>query len=278
MTYLAEWFKCFAKFLRDEAYVNAILAAIEVTKKHEAWMVEYSDMSTSAKTWMVEQTAKFTDCREGKDGHGDSTIAIKATLDAFYRYKHEVKPEKRGVLTNVEGHLSTLHASQRNNDRAPLHIPDPDQNTSALEKVWFAMEEKEDAYEMSIRDSYSHFQRLEATVQMLTAKCAKLKAWMMVQQQVFNPETGQYGSSSVACTALLDSFNLYETQASLYYVPDKLQTMLTSDGMALHASHPELTESVSELTVLMTATTAMASVYQDRLRATAHEYAMLFAT
>jgi hypothetical protein len=210
MTYMAEWFKCFAKFLRDEAYVNAILAAIEVTKKHEAWILEYKEMAGEAKVWMEAQTAKFTDCREGKDGHGDSTAAIKATLDAFYRYKHEEKPSHRAVLTNVEGHLSTLHASQRNNDRwnmirllsgyvcawanngsnflvvgysrSPLHVPLEEVSIVSLEKVWQTMEENEDTYEQSIRDSYSHFQRLESTVMLLKAKCVKLKAWMLVQQ------------------------------------------------------------------------------------------------
>jgi actinin alpha len=274
ITYLAEWFKCFAKFMKDEAYVNCVLKAIETTKKHDELIVQYDAEGIKIQEWITDTESKFSNVKEGAEGFGNTTAAIKTTLDAFYDYQFNIKPENKAAITNLEGLLTMLHASEKNNDR-PMHEVPAELHSTKLAENFATLEARETAYEAAARESYAHFQRIDNILQRFEAKYAKLKRWMGEQQAIFNGS--DLGSSSLACEALLDNFGLFETQQTLYYDKDALAGVANAEGIDLHAGHPGVVSKISELEQLMGETNSAGQAYKQKIAQNKEEWERLAA-
>lgn len=83
-----------------------------------------------------------------------------------------------------------------------------------MEEHWTALEETEDLYENSVRQSYSHFQRLDVTLARFRQRHSKMTAWVEQQIEVFSSE--QYGNSGVMVEQLLENFAAYKEQLTQY--------------------------------------------------------------
>ena len=212
-------------------------------------------------------------CKEGADGHGDTTGQIKSTLDSFYAYRREDKPPKAEELPDVGALLGKLHASQKPNNRT-LFAPADGRAPQVLQEDWSALEVQEDTFEKSARDAYIHFQRLEVTIEKFNSKQAKALAWLQSQRSLF--EAGDYGSSVVSCSALLANYSLFEEQLKLYRDgAEKLRAMTRDDGMSLHAESPALRTKMDELDEAIKSTDDAGRRYKDMLMRNKKEYAKL---
>ena len=210
--------------------------------------------------------------REGVDGFGDATAAIKGTLDSLYEYKRDNKPVQRAAAANLEGVLNTLHASARNNNR-PLHVPVEGHNIPDLEQDWAGLEQQEEDYERAALDSFQHFQRLECTIARFKVKADKLDNWIGAQVQLFTSD--DYGSSSVANLALLEVFEGYTKQLALnkLVILEKLPRWCEDDDMALHADHADLVQRAADLHAQMEVAEGQGVAYKLGLEASKVEYA-----
>eukprot|EP00937_MAST-01D_sp_MAST-1D-sp2_P000560 g560.t1 len=273
LTQLAAYFKEFANRAKGENLIKAVHTAIEVTRRHDRWIAEYGSDSKELKEWIASTTARYGNCREGADGHGDTTEGIKSTLDAFYGYKRADKPGRAEGLPSVGALLAKLHQSQKPNNRTPFspasgHAPDD------LVSDWGELEAREDAFEKSARESYLHFQRLEVTIEKFSNKHAKALSWLAQQTEIF--EKGEFGDSVVACSSLLDNHNLFTQQFKLYKEgAEELRAMTTADHMELHAKSPELGTKMKELDDAIARTDQAGRQYHDRLTRNKKQYALL---
>jgi hypothetical protein len=74
-------------------------------------------------------------CGAGRDGHGDTTEAIRAKLDAFIGYKRVERAARKAELAELTGFMNTLQTSCRNNDR-PVYTAPEEISPPALEELW----------------------------------------------------------------------------------------------------------------------------------------------
>ena len=212
LTYVSFFFKQFSVYKRDQANVNAIKKACDITIRHDDWIEQYNTGSGALKEWIAGTTAYYGERREGVEGFGNDTATIKATLTKLYGYKRDNKPVQKAAGANLEGVLNTLHASARNNNRV-RYAPSEGHATADLEADWSSLEQQEEDYERACVASYGHFQQLECTQTRFGVKAGKLSNWIMAQSQLF--QSGDFGASSVANLALLEVFINYAKQLEL---------------------------------------------------------------
>ena len=122
MASLCFFFTEFSRYGREVSAVRSIANACDVTQRHDAWSSEYQEKTAALNGWIEATTSTFSHCEEGKAGHGDTTPAIKATLDALLAHKRGAKPERKAEMQQLGGLLNTLQSSCRNNSR-PLYRP-----------------------------------------------------------------------------------------------------------------------------------------------------------
>ena len=120
--------------------------------------MQYDAKANELKNWMSQMQTAF-----GDTNHGQELEEIKSRLTKFAQYRRGEKPERREQLTEVAGHLNTLNASCRNNNR-PIYEPPDGESIPELETDWDTMQAQEAAYQTSLQDAYTLFQRLEATL------------------------------------------------------------------------------------------------------------------
>jgi actinin alpha len=273
MTQLAAYFKEFANRAKGENLIKAVHQAIEVTKKHDGWITEYGANSSALKSWIGDATARYQNCTEGKDGHGDTTEKIKGTIDAFYAYKRGDKATRAKDVPAVAALLAKLHSSETPNGRT-LYAPAADVTPDALAASWTALKSQEDTFEASVRDSYAHFQVLDTTIAKFKSKHAKAMSWLASQRGIF---TGaDYGDSVVVCGSLLDNYALFDSQFKLYKEGAEVLRGWSKDNlMPLHAGHPELEALMKQLDEAIAETDSAARTYHKMLTLNKKEYAKL---
>lgn len=273
MTQLAAYFKEFANRAKGENLIKAVHQAIEVTKRHDGWIAEYGTSSTALKSWISDATARYRNCAEGAEGHGDTTEKIKSTIDSFYKYKRSDKAEQAKEVPAVAALLAKLHASEKPNGRA-LFAPAAGATPEALETDWTALEAQEDTFEGSVRESYAHFQVLDITIAKFKSKHAKAMSWLASQREIFT--AADYGDSVVVCGSLLDNYALFTAQFKLYKEgAEVLRGWSKDNGMPLHAGGPELVALMEALDEAIAETDAAARAYHDALTRNKKEYAKL---
>jgi hypothetical protein len=274
MTYLAMWFKCFAKFLKDEAVVNAIKGAIDTRIQHDGWVAAYAAGAAEQQAWMQGHVAKYSNTAEGKDGHGDTTETIKGSMDAFYEAQRTEMPEAKARLADLQVSLSTLLASQRKNGR-DLFAPAEGNTPEALDQQWAALEGVMASYEVSLRASYVHFKQLDTVLAKLGLDCTKASSWLREQSALY--EAADYGANSpMENQAAVAAFELGERQlAVLEDALPALQAATVDSGMGLHASAPQAMAQVGEVESELQRTRELGCMFKLGLQATAQELSKL---
>jgi len=130
ITYVAFCFKGYVDYLRRLGQAKSIGKAIDITKRHDQWIAEYTEGATALRDW-VTSTSEFY----ASEDHGDTAVAVKATLDSFNQYKSETKPDWKAQLTALEGTFNTFMTSCRNNNR-PMYTPEASLVLSQLQASW----------------------------------------------------------------------------------------------------------------------------------------------
>lgn len=150
----------FADYLRRAGLARAICKAIDITRRHDAWIEEYTTKATELQAWTAETTAQF----QSRD-HGNTADLVKETLVAFNqyvelfvlpavkhcavvshgvwqqlrtlidRYKADVQPGYKATKGQLEGVYNTLCASARNNNR-PLFQPEAGLTQEDINTSW----------------------------------------------------------------------------------------------------------------------------------------------
>ena len=154
--YVAFLFKVFASYQKTSAYVKSVSRALNLTGKLSDWIMQYDGQARELKAWITKMSAAFKDAY-----HGQDLTEIRKKLERFNEYRRGEKPEKREQLTELSGHLQTLNASCRNNQR-PEYMPNAGESISELETDWASLQDLEAIFQQSLRDTYILFQRLEA--------------------------------------------------------------------------------------------------------------------
>ena len=256
---------------------DSLLASVQETlalnRQHAEWTAQYEAVARELADWTTKSAASWQNTTEGKDGHGDTTPLVKATLDGFYDYKKKEKPPMVTSLANAKEMLGNLHASQRKNNRT-LYVAPRGLGMETLEKQWGDCGGVEDKFEKSIRASYGHFLALDGTIARFTVKGEKIGEWLDARTTEF--EKQEYGNSTLMAATLLENFALYEQQMELYRNPDpSYESTVNGNGMELHAEHPKLTETLAALLAKLEATGAAGTAYKAALEGNAAEYAKL---
>jgi hypothetical protein len=271
LAYLSQWFKTFAERLKGANLVKAIHAAIEVTKRHDEWIKEYDNSSTSSVAWIDSKASGFSGREEGANGFGDNSAKIKETLMNFYEYKKSEKPEWKGTIAKLEGLLAKLHSSQRPNNRDEYG---PAVNAQQMHDKWAEMETNENEYENVVRDSYATFLGLEKLQDKFNHKHNKCMNWLQMQIDFFSK--GDHGGSTIACEALLDNFKVYQEQIKLQHESVKtLQGYAATEKMAIHRDYSELEQKLKALEAKLVETEEAADKYKRSILANKQEFSKL---
>jgi Ca2+-binding EF-hand superfamily protein len=175
--YVAFLFKLFATYQKTGAYVKSVNRALNLTGKLSKWILQYDGKAKELKQWIAQMSEAFQDSNHGRD-----LEEIRSKLSRFIEYRRGEKPERREVLTELGGHLQTLNASCRNNQR-PIYEPANGESMPELEADWSAMQEHEAAYQQSLRDTYVLFQRLEATRSSFVNGADQAEAFLLSTQE-----------------------------------------------------------------------------------------------
>jgi len=117
----------------------------------------------------------------GDTNHGQELEEIHSRLNKFANFRRGEKPERREQLTELAGHLNTLNASCRNNNR-PVYEASEGESVPELESAWDDMQEQEAAYQTSLQDAYILFQRLEATLNNFNAGADQVETFVQDTQ------------------------------------------------------------------------------------------------
>ena len=108
----------------------AVAQAINITKRHDSWIVEYNEKATALKTWMDETKTTYDGAETG-----NTAAALKEAVDNFNYYLSGVKPEWKQKRLELEGLFNTFAASCRNNDR-PVYQPEEGLTMDDLRAQW----------------------------------------------------------------------------------------------------------------------------------------------
>jgi len=258
LTYIAFIFKGMADFLRRQGLAKSIGKAIDITKRHDAWIEEYNAKATELAMWVAEQTAAY-----GVREHGSTAAEIKGGIDAFNQYKSGDKPVYKGKLAALEGLFNTFVSSCRNNNR-PVYCAPEELRLTTIEASWKALEEAENEYESHIRGDYRQFRTYENTIARFNVKTEKANAWIAAQSETF--ASGLYGETLVATQTLLSAYATYEKQLEHFVALEAtLTAWSSSDGIERHVQHPELVEALAGVSAAMVAMQEAGAAYKVQL-------------
>ena len=271
MTYLCEWFKVFAKFMKDEAQCAVIAQAIATTRRHDGWIAEYKESAAALTAALAAARERVSNTAEGAGGFGDTTAAVKDAFEAFYVELNEGKPVRKKQLHSTLSAHARLHSSQRSNDRTLFEAP-AEITTDVLQAAWNALVAQEAAYEAAVRGAYKHFQQLDTQIERFLARAAKSKGFLAEQKALF--DANDLGDSTIACNSLLDAYGAFEQQFDLHAkaVGGELRAAATENNIEVHAGAADVAAKLTELDELVAATRAAGQAYHDALKANLVEF------
>jgi Ca2+-binding EF-hand superfamily protein len=211
--YVAFLFKLFATYQKTGAYVKSVNRALNLTGKLSKWILQYDGKARELRQWIAQMSEAFQDTDHGRD-----LEEIRNKLARFNEYRRGEKPERREVLTELGGHLQTLNASCRNNQR-PVYEPADGESMPELEADWSAMQDHEAAYQQSLRDTYVLFQRLEATRSSFVNGADQTEAFLSSAQEQVDAhkatvESKDDGSGSLSVTSVEAQIHDIQNMAS----------------------------------------------------------------
>lgn len=207
-TYMNEFYLLFATALQAEHYIQAILKATAVTRRHDDMIARYNAGAADLAGWTADQTTTYSNF-----DYGTTTEQIKTQLMNFYGYRNADKPSRAGQLIDLTGTLNSLRSSCNSNNR-PVFEPADNIKPEALEGAWTDLEELENRHEAKLRDMYTTFQEIDFAVEKFRGRADKLERWIAEKSDLF--EAADFGSGVVGAEICANSFEIYERQLAKY--------------------------------------------------------------
>ncbi len=207
-TYMNEFYLLFATQMQADHYIDAIVKACAVTRRHDDMIAKYNSTAADLKSFLADKQAHF-------DGfeYGRTTEAIRDQLMVFYEYRNGEKPPMAGRIIEVSGTLNSLRSSCKSNMR-PVFKPADEFAPEVIEAGWSALEGKENAHEAKLRELYLKFQEVDFAAQKFNARADKFEKWAADRSEVF--ENADFGSGVVGCEICANSFEIYEGQLAKF--------------------------------------------------------------
>ena len=207
-TYMNEFYLLFATQMQADHYIDAIIKACAVTRRHDAMIAKYNAGAAELNKFLAEKTAHYDNF-----AYGSSTGAIRDQLMAFYDYRNNTKPQYAGAVIENSGTLNSLRSSCKSNMR-PLFEPAAELQPQAVEAAWGALEEKENAHEATLRDLYRKFQEVDFAAQKFSARADKFDRWSSEKSDVF--DEADFGAGVVGAEICQNSFEIYQDQLAKF--------------------------------------------------------------
>ncbi len=207
-TYMNEFYLLFATQMQADHYIDAIIKACAVTRRHDAMIAKYNAGTAELNTFLADKTAHYDTF-----AYGSSTDAIRDQLMAFYEYRNNTKPQYAGAVIENGGTLNSLRSSCKSNMR-PLFEPAAELQPQAIEAAWGALEEKENTHEATLRELYRKFQEVDFAAQKFGARADKFDRWSAEKNDIF--DESDFGAGVVGAEICQNSFEIYQDQLAKF--------------------------------------------------------------
>jgi len=207
-TYMNEFYLLFATQMQADHYIEAIIKACAVTRRHDEMIAKYNDGSAQLKLFLGDKTDYYENFE-----YGSTTDTIRAQLMEFYEYRNTGKPPMAGLVIECQGTLNSLRSSCRSNLR-PVFEPSDELQPEAIESEWNTLTEMEATHEAKLRDLFTKFQDADFAADKFGAKADKFERWADEKSEIF--DEGNFGTGVVDAEVCNNSHDIYQDQLAKF--------------------------------------------------------------
>lgn len=152
MTYVSEYFHCFASQNVREKSAHRIQKFVEFQKSMEDMEASYENQANDLLIW-IENTIEILNDRSFDSNSYESA---KQLFEAYKRYLATEKPPKNGLKLDIEALYANIQTKLAVNGRTAYSEPS-NLSTSALDAAWDRLEQAEKARGQAVRDNLFKF-------------------------------------------------------------------------------------------------------------------------
>jgi len=207
-TYMNEFYLLFATQMQADHYIDAIIKACAVTRRHDDMIVKYNEGSSSLISFLSDKNDYYSNFE-----YGSNTEKIREQLMEFYEYRNTGKPPMAGLVIECQGNLNSLRSSCKSNMR-PVFEPADELQPEAIESQWKQLDETEAVHEARLRDLFLKFQDADFAADKFDAKADKFERWADEKNDIF--EEGDFGQGVVGAEVCQNSYDIYKDQLVKY--------------------------------------------------------------
>jgi len=262
IAYVSQFFKLFAKASKNDALLKSIRNAVEVTKRHDAWMSQYDGTAQDVATFVSDVHSNLS-----APSSATSTEQVRVELEEFTGYMRTTKPKMQSSRAEMEGISSQLMNSKRNNQRPPFN---PEITVQALAESWQALEEVERARETALLDKYARFLQVDNEVSKFSGRAASMKTYLNEQGTKFSKPIPA-GMSLTQLESEVEALDSADSRLAQYgEVLAELQTSanrVQELGKGEHEACAVVASQISELESQLQSVTAASAQYRSALMA-----------
>ena len=260
IAYVSQFFKLFAKASKNDALLKSIKNAVEVTKRHDAWMAKYDATAQDVSDWTAESLAKMSSPSPAR-----TTDEVKAELEEFTSYMRTEKPKMQSNRAEVEGISTQLLNSKRNNMRPAF---EPSITVQGLGESWQALEQVERTRELALLDKYARFQQVDNEVSKFSGRAASMKAYLDEQNAKFAKPI-KAGQSLTQLESEVEAHDGVDSRLAQYgEVLQELQSnaaQVDELGRGEHQACGTVAKQAADLTTLLQKVTSQSATYRASL-------------
>ena len=202
-TYMTEFYTLFAQGLQDDQYIQSIIKAIAVTRRHDELISEYASAANDIQSFTESSKKEYED--------QDSTDVVLQQLMDIFAWRRDEKPQMAAKLVHAEGALSSLRSSCKANNR-PEHVPAT--TVEDLKSGWQDMENWEVAAESQLREKYQKYQAADFAAAGATSRADKFDRWVSEWNATF--DAADFGTGVVGAEICLNGYEIFESQLPKY--------------------------------------------------------------
>ena len=209
-TYVSQFYVLFAKQLQNEHFIQSILTAVAVTRRHDELIAKYNDESSGLKNWVVEKT---DDIKSKKENVGNNTESVRSELKSFYAYRQNEKPPRQGEMIEIEGILGSLLSSSKSNNR-PLFVPAEGSDPESIHGDFNNLDQAEREYEGVLREKLIAYMRIDFLVRKFTSRGDQLSNWC--SSSLAKMESDDFGTGVAGAETSAATHSIFEDQLAKY--------------------------------------------------------------
>ena len=165
-TYMTEFYTLFAQGLQDDQYIQSIIKAIAVTRRHDELISEYASAANDIQSFTESSKKEYED--------QDSTDVVLQQLMDIFAWRRDEKPQMAAKLVHAEGALSSLRSSCKANNR-PEHVPAT--TVEDLKSGWQTWKTGK-SQPTQLREKYQKCQAADFAAAGATSRADKFDRWV----------------------------------------------------------------------------------------------------